>query len=431
MQYIFFLGHQPHLSLAEIEAKFGADSIQSFTSTCALLKLSKEPNIDFLGGTTKISEILKVEVLQQDYQTQIEKLVLNHLAEQKNEKLKLGLSIYSATKNIKLNKKFIQGTLENVRQTSKTRLPKLNLHTVDPKSAELNTAQIVHSGLLKQRGISLDILICRPGVGRDPINSTGESQIILSKTIQAPNLKKYTLRDYGKPKPSGVNGMLPPKLAQILLNLSKIKPNQTVLDPFCGSGTVLQEALLQNINAIGTDLNPKIIEDAQANLTWLQRKLPLPRERACPGLVPGVGVRGSQPIFKLYPADATSYTWPEQFDAIVCETYLGTPLSSEPSQAKLKCIIAECNQIAEKFLQNIQKQITNQTIVIALPCWFIQSKIIKLPVVEKLAALGYNQNKYSKVKEDLVYHRSGSSKKEKDQQRNQLVGRDIYILTKK
>ncbi len=435
--YLYFLGHQPHLSLAELESVYGPDYIKAITSQYALLELDNRPDIDTLGGTTKISEVLKSEVLAQNYQEQIQDLVLAYLAEQKNSKIKLGISIYSGTKSIKATKSFVQKLLEGIREQAKKELNELNLHTVAAKSSTLNTAQIVHPGLLKTNGLSLDIIITpsrHPGEGRDPVDITDDRQsIILARTIQVPNLKKYTLRDYGKPKPSGSNGMLPPKLAQIMLNLSQIKPGQTALDPFCGSGTVLQEALLQGINAVGTDLNPTIIEDARANLAWLMSHPSLGRARFALASQGGVNPLLASPKggskFKIEVADATTNQWSEQFDTVVCEGYLGKALSKEPSPDKLLEIISECNEIAEKFLKNIYTQISaNQTLVIALPCWFTQNQITRLPVVEKLTALGYNQKKYVKVKEDLVYHRSGN---EKSQQRNQLVGRDIYILTKK
>ncbi|MEM4330781.1 MAG: hypothetical protein QW273_02110, partial [Candidatus Pacearchaeota archaeon] len=37
-----------------------------------------------------------------------------------------------------------------------------------------------------------------------------------------------------------------PRLAKILINLSGIKKGETLLDPFCGIGVILQEALLKN-----------------------------------------------------------------------------------------------------------------------------------------------------------------------------------------
>jgi tRNA G10 N-methylase Trm11 len=59
-----------------------------------------------------------------------------------------------------------------------------------------------------------------------------------------------------------------PRLAKILINLSQVKENQTLLDPFCGVGTIMQEALLQNINAIGVDFDRDAINGAKKNLNW-------------------------------------------------------------------------------------------------------------------------------------------------------------------
>jgi len=44
-------------------------------------------------------------------------------------------------------------------------------------------------------------------------------------------------------------------------------PNATVLDPFCGSGTVLVEAMLAGRRAVGTDLNPLAVRLARLKTT--------------------------------------------------------------------------------------------------------------------------------------------------------------------
>jgi tRNA G10 N-methylase Trm11 len=403
-KYIFFLGHQPHLSLAELESVFGAESILKIKKNYAVLKLAEEPNIDQLGGTTKISKLLKIEDLEQDLNKQILDLLFTQISEQKTTKLKLGVSVYSGKNIAQLNIKVIREILEKLRKKVEKEFPELNLRTVEPKESALNTAQIIHGGLLKNGGLSLDLLI-------------SEQEVILAQTIQVPNLKKYTLRDYGKPKPSGKNGMLPPKLAQILLNLSGAKKGDVVLDPFCGSGTVLQEAILLGINSIGTDLNPKIIEDAKANLEWLDKRFRL---------------RDSKVKFNVYTADATSHQWEKdvigKFNHVVCESYLGTPMTNTPTDTKLSSIIQECNSVAEGFLKNIHPQLEDSgTLVFALPCWFVNDEIKRLPVVENLSALGYNQVKYKKVNQEdsfnLIYRRTGKEK-------SQIVGRDIYVLNK-
>jgi len=61
-----------------------------------------------------------------------------------------------------------------------------------------------------------------------------------------------------------------PRLAKILINLSKVKENETLLDPFCGIGVILQEALLQNIKVIGIDVDANAIEGAKSNLEWFK-----------------------------------------------------------------------------------------------------------------------------------------------------------------
>ena len=59
-----------------------------------------------------------------------------------------------------------------------------------------------------------------------------------------------------------------PRLAKILINLSHVKENETLLDPFCGIGVVLQEALLQKIKVVGVDVDKNALNGAKQNLKW-------------------------------------------------------------------------------------------------------------------------------------------------------------------
>ena len=51
-------------------------------------------------------------------------------------------------------------------------------------------------------------------------------------------------------------GRFYPQLAKSLVNYSGTKKGETLLDPFCGSGTSLVESYLFGLNAFGTDINP-------------------------------------------------------------------------------------------------------------------------------------------------------------------------------
>jgi tRNA (guanine10-N2)-dimethyltransferase len=61
---------------------------------------------------------------------------------------------------------------------------------------------------------------------------------------------------------------LHPKIARALVNLSGIKNNQTIFDPFCGTGGILIEAGLIGCRVIGSDISDKMIEGTKQNLQF-------------------------------------------------------------------------------------------------------------------------------------------------------------------
>lgn len=59
-------------------------------------------------------------------------------------------------------------------------------------------------------------------------------------------------------------GKFYPQLCKALLNIANLRPGKNVLDPFCGSGTVLLEAQLNGHAATGCDMNPLAVLVSQA-----------------------------------------------------------------------------------------------------------------------------------------------------------------------
>jgi SAM-dependent methyltransferase len=77
------------------------------------------------------------------------------------------------------------------------------------------------------------------------------------------------LRERGTQKPAPLSEIsLSPRLASLLLNLASLSPGEVVLDPFCGSGTILSEALLRSCKCLGFDSNERRVRDARRNLSW-------------------------------------------------------------------------------------------------------------------------------------------------------------------
>lgn len=61
---------------------------------------------------------------------------------------------------------------------------------------------------------------------------------------------------------------LNPALAYAMNNLAGLDPNDRVLDPCCGTATILIERqLLMQCICIGVDINPKVLTQAQENIT--------------------------------------------------------------------------------------------------------------------------------------------------------------------
>jgi len=68
---------------------------------------------------------------------------------------------------------------------------------------------------------------------------------------------------------------LHPKIARALVNITRAKSGDSVLDPFCGTGGFLIEAGLMNMRVIGSDISEEMIAGAQKNLLSYHIQSPL------------------------------------------------------------------------------------------------------------------------------------------------------------
>ena len=61
----------------------------------------------------------------------------------------------------------------------------------------------------------------------------------------------------------------PDHLVVELLNRFEVSPGQSVLDPFCGTGTTLVECKKKGIESFGVDSNPIAVFASQVKASWL------------------------------------------------------------------------------------------------------------------------------------------------------------------
>ncbi|HEX8349048.1 MAG TPA: hypothetical protein VF598_03735, partial [Hymenobacter sp.] len=343
MKSLCILGRQPALGLAELESLYSAAAVTPCGDSAALVDVPA-PDLDFnrLGGSIKYGQVL--EILDATDYRKIESALLKQLpavAATLDGKVQLGLSVYG-----------VRSTIQQLLATGLTLKKALrkqgrSVRLVPNKELALNSASIQHNNLTGASGI--EILIVQDG-----------QRSIIARTLASQDIDSYTMRDRGRPKRDARVGMLPPKLAQIIINLatSATAPGNdfTILDPFCGTGVVLQEGWLMGYDVLGTDLEQRMADYTITNMEWTTDKFPRS------------GFWGADK------GDATNTDWDmRRTYAIACETYLGKPFTSLPPPDIMAQTISECNLIIKKFLRNIGTQVPIGTrLCLAVPAWQVR-----------------------------------------------------------
>lgn len=92
-----------------------------------------------------------------------------------------------------------------------------------------------------------------------------EGQCIFGRLVHSVDRKQYELRRPHR-RPFFHPGVLLPRMARALVNISSIHRGETLLDPFCGTGGILIEAGLIGARCIGVDVQRKMMLGANANL---------------------------------------------------------------------------------------------------------------------------------------------------------------------
>lgn len=225
-EYIFVFGREPELSFLEVVSYF-----QSHDVNYKLAEWKKEiaifllEDLDFdvlikrLGGTVKIAEVF-----------------LEYKYKGSENKLNYGISIYSGDGNRLKNYLEIEFKKEKVKAVFRK-----------PREKIFMPSEVFAKNLL-------EFLVYGKYYGR---------------TIAVFNPKDYKERDETRPKQILLH-QVSLRLARILINLSYARHN--LLDPFCGVGTILQEAMISDIEVYGVDIDNESVDASRENLKWLKEK---------------------------------------------------------------------------------------------------------------------------------------------------------------
>lgn len=355
--YIFQTGHGKGLAKAEIEALFTTQAIvdeteDGFVVSCSFNNAQKQ--LDLMGGIVRITEVLKEGPASMPLNF-VEWLTTTIKENFKTEKkVKFGLSMHP--KSEKVLKKILTESKRNLKNHFS------HIRFTNKDFQNLSSVQAWHEGLLEKDAAEFHLF-------------KSEKKWYLVKTLAIQNFEWYSHRDYDRPAKDAKSGMFPPKLAQILINLSGAN---MVYDPFCGSGTVLQEAWLMGKTAKGSDLNEAAVNASLRNLEWLKKEANLGGE------IPKCEVMDATKIQATFFSELT--TNEKSQIAIVSETFLG------PVRGEIKKIQPEIENLYGRFFSNLKKVAPKDTIMVfTAPYHKIKNDRFFLPNLQNIL------NKYTEV----------------------------------
>ena len=398
----FILGRETLLSAAEIAAvtHHHPESISG-----SILKLDQPINpviIRRLGGTIKIGEEIASELTVDELKEKMAAALAGMTG-----KIHFGVSIYSTRESaLSIDERLGLEVKKELKKTGKS------VRFVEGKHGTLNSAQIKYNKLIDK--------------GAEFLVEVVDKKFNLARTIAVQDVDEFSARDFGRPGRDDLSGMLPPKLAMMLINLAQAAPDDVILDPFCGSGTILSEAMLMGYkNLIGADISEKAIEDTKKNIEWIHTRCHSPYN--CHSERHAYRQAGSEesPIvnLKLLKNDVvklSSILSSHSIDTIITEPYLGKPLRGNETETQIRAQAKELKKLYLSAFEQFAKILKpNGQIVFIFPRFKLKNDWARIDIKNEVKKIGFSAVPLLPQHEFLLYARP-----------DQKVGREIWRFTR-
>lgn len=348
--YIFILGRDCELSILELIAylqKNNLDySIKEISDLISVFSIDEkfQPRtaIKHLGSIVKIGELLEN---------------IDEVYEGTANKIKYAISAYGSIDTKLLN--------EKIKKSFKKQ--KLKAFYKKPKREKaLMPSEVIKQKLVEE---GIEFLAYKN---------------YLAKTVAVFNPFEHEKRDEEMPCKDYLK-TISIRLAKILINLSQAK--NLLLDPFCGHGVILQEAMLQGINVVGIDMDEKSVEAAKKNLKFIEKKY------------------GTKTQYKVMQGDSRFLSsLVKEADGVATEPYLGPYLKQLPSIEEAQKTIKELEKLYQQVLKEA-KQVVKGKIAIIVPRFqTLQKKEVIMNFHRIITDLGYKAwQPLKQIKTPIIY----------------------------
>jgi len=430
MEYVFIPGKNWRLSLAELFAFLGTRKtdfvVREFSRDFFEVNIKSGERFvsaDDFGGIIKIgivkgiipTQLLKNFFLENDKSAKAqirEEIAASGLVagmlEKATGKHLFGVSVYCADRSMRGSSyrihRFVGSSIKSELAAEGVKSDFMGFSR-DRQFPQLTHVEVLKKGLVEK---GAEVLFC---VGRE--------QTLIATTASVHDPFEFQKRDVGKPVERRIFAM-PPRLARIMVNLAHCTSGRTLLDPFCGVGTILQEALLSGAGVVGVDLNPWCVKGARENLEWLTKEYGL--EEAEFTVLQGDARRLSSRV--------------REVDCIATEPDLGPALRDVPTNSYAEKIVVKLEPLFFCFFEDAFKSLkADGLLVVVTPYLQTRSgKPVATRFAQKAVEIGFKQ--VSPFKKEFFAH-DGEAEQNLaglvslvDVAERHKTGREIHIFQK-
>lgn len=312
MKHFLLFGSHPELSLAEAKAVLG-NGIEYVSDAAGIIDSGSFDAAGLqerLAGTVKLGDLI-LETGGTDLPALAAKLADQIEARPRADRVLFGLTLVGSSKDKARWKKLPIELKRALQERGRS------VRWVTGDKGDLSPAAVAKLALTTE--------------GYDFVVLLGK-EIRVGLTTQVQNADRWSERDYGRPFRDAKTGMLPPKLARMMVNLSGFSSG-ILLDPFCGGGAVLMEAamLFPHAGLVGADIDAKQVNGAKRNFEWLKAE--------------GFVEKAVMPDWIISPAQQIDGKLEQGVNAVVSEGYLGKPLSGNETPSELQANKREVEKI--------------------------------------------------------------------------------------
>jgi tRNA G10 N-methylase Trm11 len=234
----------------------------------------------------------------------------------------------------------------------------------------------------------------------------GNNNYLIGKVIHYSESDEFRKMDLDRPDKKITHGTSF-RIARIMMNILDPKPGETIVDPFCGTGTFLLEAFKRNCNVVGIDNAQHLIQIARKNIEWFQNEHKL-----------------SSLKYKLICESSATAVFVA--DHVIFEPYMGDFLSELPSFKRAKDTATTLHGLYTKVLKNMYANTSNNSKMVCVIPFFKTKENTTVSIPSDLfTQAGYKLIKFNKIDDILIENPTEYSAHD-----GSFIGRKIYLLEK-